>query len=243
MKTVNAREEEAHDPGDARIILIRHAQTPDNVRKGFPYKVGGRTEFSKGLVISGHNRVGLTDEGVRQCTAGGERLARHLRDTGITSSEQLMLLCSDLPRTRQTLDGFVTAMPGFGLDITSAAFSEALRERDAGHWQGWLRDEALREDPSIADAFTDATYRYREGESLVDCGTRAGNFLIAVASCVTTTLVVVTHEITILGILGLFEDGEVTNRAWHRKGKVNNAEFFDIAFNRNTLRGRVTYPV
>ncbi|CAN7509055.1 histidine phosphatase family protein [Rhizobacter sp. LjRoot28] len=240
MKTVN--EEENRRAGERRIILIRHGQTPDNVEKHLPYKVGGRTEFSKGPVISGHNRVGLTDEGVRQCTAGGERLARHLRDTGITSSEQLMLLTSDLPRTQQTLAKFVAAMPGFGLDLGTAKLHEELRERDAGELEGTLREEALREDPSIAQAFTDATYRYRGGESLVDCGYRAGGFLSAVARSVTKTLVVVTHEITILGVLGMFENGEVNDKAWRRKGHVGNAEFFDVAFNCNTLLGRVTYP-
>ena len=125
MKTVNATKEDPN--GDLRIILVRHAETPHNVDKYLPFKVDGTTFFSKGLVISGHDGVGLTDEGKRQCTAGGEQLARHLRRTGITSADQLMLLCSDLPRTRQTLDGFVAAMPGFGLDIEAAAFREELR--------------------------------------------------------------------------------------------------------------------
>lgn len=240
MKTVNATKEDPN--GDLRIILVRHAETPHNVDKDLPFKVDGTTFFSKGLAISGHDGVGLTDEGKRQCTAGGEQLARHLRRTGITSADQLMLLCSDLPRTRQTLDGFVAAMPGFGLDIEAAAFLEELRERDAGDWQGRLREEALREDPSIARAFTEATYRYRGGESLVDCGTRAGNLLSAVAATVTRNLVVVTHEITILGVLGLFEHGEVTDQAWLRKGHVKNAGFFDVTFNRRTQLGRVTYP-
>lgn len=240
MKTVNASEEERND-GVSRIILIRHGQTPDNVDRDLPYKVDGRTEFSKGLVISGHNQVGLTDEGRRQCAAGGRQLARHLRDTGIESSRQLMLLSSDLPRTRQTLEAFVAAMPGFGLDLASAAYSQHLRERDAGQWQGRLREEALRLDSSIAKAFTDATYRYRRGESLVDCGVRAGTFLNAAARTVTSTLIVVTHEITILGALDYLETGEVTDLAWRRKGHVKNAGFFELALDRSTRRARVTH--
>ena len=244
MKTVNAGKAERNEgnKGNIRIFMVRHAQTPDNVDKALPYQVDGTTFFSKGLVISGHNGVGLTDEGKRQCTAGGQQLARRLQDTGITESSQLSLLCSDLPRTRQTLDGFVAAMPGFGLHIATADYRAELRERDAGDWQGQLREKALGEDPSIERAFTDASYRYRGGESLIDCGTRAGSLLAArAAASRTTTLVVVSHEITILGALEFLEHGEVTNRAWERKGLVKNAGFFDLTFNPSTRRGRVTF--
>lgn len=239
MKTVNATHEENIPEG--RIIAIRHAKTGDNVPEGHSFTVKGQTFVSNGLVISGHNGVELTDEGHNQCIVGGGQLARHLRNTGITSARQITLVSSDQPRARQTLRGFVDAMPGFGLDIETALYVPQLRERDAGDWENWLRHEALGVDSSIADAFKRAEYRYRNGESLMDCGTRAGSFLASLASAVTTTLVVVSHEITILGALDYLEHGEVTDRAWDRKGRVKNAGFFDLAFNRSTRRARVTY--
>lgn len=225
-------------------MLVRHGETPDNVKKGKAYvDRSGRRFTSRGPVISGHNDVGLTALGALQCIDGADRMVRYLLNRGYPRYSDLSIVCSDLPRAQQTEALFTVGMRDFAPIPAKPLYTPALRERDAGELQGWVRELALRRYPDAIQAFSDHTYRYPGGESLEDCGMRAGEFIVSHVREHGRSLLVFTHEITILGVLDYLANGRVTKHAWGWKEQVPNAGFFDVLFDPDTERGEVVYPV
>lgn len=223
------------------ILLARHGETPDNVDVGEVYiDLFGQRHVSRGFVISGHNDVLLTARGAKQCVDGGGRLVEYLLPQGRRHSE-LSVLCSDLPRAVQTEGFFATGMGDFASPGSEPTYTSALRERHAGRLEGWLRQDAIDRDEGVLDAFTDHTYRYPGGESLADCGTRAGEFIVSHVREHGKPVLAFAHEITILGALDYLANGQVTEGAWRFKGQVPNAGFFDVLFDPATERGEVIY--
>jgi len=228
-----------NDGNKIDIVIIRHGQTPDNVADSeFYIELDGTRQVSQGLVISGHNEVTLTQHGAMQCIDGARAVVSYVQSLGYTSYAEFERFCSDLPRTVQTEAFFVTGMGDFTQATDEPKYRTELRERNAGVWQGALRASALEQDPSIALAFEDASYRYAGGESLVDRGTIAGEFVVGAARQ-GRPMFVYAHEITNIGLLDYLLRGRVSDSAWQFKGLVKNAGFFHVRFNLDTQRGEV----
>jgi broad specificity phosphatase PhoE len=120
-----------------RLILVRHGQTHCNVQE----------------IWHGWDDCDLTDEGVRQAQAAGERLA----------CEPLSAVySSDIPRALQTAQ----AIADFHHLVP--ILDRGLRERNAGGFGGIAVDEVVREHPNVWEDRAKDYWGWRppEGESL-----------------------------------------------------------------------------
>lgn len=130
-----------------RVLLVRHAQTIENAEQRFQGHIHGR----------------LSDLGVRQIVA----LGRALKDEKID-----YFFGSPLDRARRTLE----AVRMHHRHLT-AVFTDELKERGKGVWEGWRFADAFKKDALLEDKFRDARFRPDGGESLLDVRRRVRRFL------------------------------------------------------------------
>lgn len=228
--------------GKILIGVMRHGETDDNVPPGQRYTrySDGKVVTSEGFVLSGHNDVLLTANGVQQCIVGGGNMGRYMESEGLRADE-LSVLCSDLPRARLTHAYATLGMGGFGSLLPPPLYTPKLRERSAGELQGWYRDVAIKQFPEVKKAFSDHTFRYPGGESLRGCGTRAGKRLVDHALKYGRSILMFGHQLSNAGAVDYLERGEVTSHAWQWKDRMTNAGFIVVLFDLETRRGTVIF--
>jgi alpha-ribazole phosphatase len=127
-----------------RLYLVRHGQVAD-----------GHTE-----IYNGHNDVGLSPSGVRQC----EALAQHLQDVHLSG-----IYASNLIRTRR---GAEIIGRDRGLEVETVP---GFRELNFGHWEGLSFAQITERYPEeLQNRLGDLTnFRIPGGESLTDVKDRA----------------------------------------------------------------------
>lgn len=131
------------------IKLIRHGESLANVMR------------DDTISLADH-QVLLTDKGVKQAYAAGEKLgANYLRDALIYTSPFL--------RAHQTLTAL---LEGAGLTVAKVSVREdpRLREVDHGYYD-------MREQRNMIETYGHFYYRYQGGESAADCYDRISGFL------------------------------------------------------------------
>lgn len=134
------------------ITLVRHGESKANTR-----------ELDAGQ--HGDHAIPLTEEGVRQATATGARLAPILR-------EKTLVYCSPYARTRQTLENLLR---GAGVERSSLAVYEDPRLREVEHGYGTIEDYE-RQHP-LRERHGWFYYRFEGGESPADCFDRVSGFV------------------------------------------------------------------
>mmetsp|Transcript_17796 Transcript_17796/g.44139 ORF Transcript_17796/g.44139 Transcript_17796/m.44139 type:complete len:219 (-) Transcript_17796:287-943(-) len=115
----------------------------------------GETEFNKKSIIQGQNDVPLSEEGHRQALKVGKWLSKFSFDTAI---------CSDLPRTRQTMGHILAHFPSL-----QVKYDERIRERHCGKYTAQPRGTIDK--VAVAEGKGDMLRDYRPdggGESLND---------------------------------------------------------------------------
>ncbi|GAA2777410.1 bifunctional RNase H/acid phosphatase [Saccharopolyspora taberi] len=126
-----------------KLLLLRHGQTAMSVDRRY----------------SGRGDVALTDLGIRQVRAAGERLAA--MDGVVTPDGAAPVIASPLTRTRQTAQAVVDATGG------ELLFHDGLLETDFGDWEGLTFAEAAEQYPQLhREWLGDPTVRPPAGESL-----------------------------------------------------------------------------
>lgn len=163
-----------------RIILVRH----------------GETSWNAELRLQGHIDIPLSEEGLRQAGALGQRLA---------AQPVARAVASPLARARQTAEG---ALGGRDLPLV---LDEGLRELNHGLWEG------LRV-PEVAERFPETSRQWREaphlgrpdgGESLQELRARVWPALVRACEGLGAeeTLLLVTHDgavrVILAEVLGL----------------------------------------
>ncbi|MBP0459129.1 histidine phosphatase family protein [Streptomyces montanisoli] len=133
-----------------RIILVRHGESEGNADDSVYERVPDHA-------------LSLTERGMRQAEATGERLRDVLGD------ERVSAYVSPYRRTHQTLRALA-------LDRCLVRVREEprLREQDWGNWQD--RDD-VRLQKAHRDAYGHFFYRFAQGESGADVYDRVGAFL------------------------------------------------------------------
>lgn len=164
-----------------RIHLVRHGESMGNVKQH---------DYS----LAGDYQVRLTDTGIQQAMAAGERLREVLRQcyTGRT-----LLYRSPYQRTRQTLDAMLVAAH---IDIEEGhapRIYEDPRLREVEH--GYGQDVDDQDDLRKVHGFF--YYRYRNGESPADCYDRMCTYTDSMHRQVerkgAEDVVIVSHGLTI----------------------------------------------
>ena len=133
---------------ETEVILIRHGETEWNVQQRF----------------QGHLDSSLTETGLRQTEALGERFRDEKLD---------LVYSSDLMRTRKTAEALVS---GNGHEI---CFDQRLREKNFGIFEGLTVEEIQARYPDDFKAFRNggSQYRIEQGESSLNLLERAREFL------------------------------------------------------------------
>lgn len=130
-----------------RILLVRHAQTIENAEHRFQGHIHGR----------------LSALGKRQTVLLGNALAGEKID---------YFFGSPLDRARYTLEAVRKHHPHL-----QAVFTDDLKERGKGEWEGWRIQDAYAKNPKLRDNFRKASFRPKGGESLLDVRRRIRRFL------------------------------------------------------------------
>ncbi|MDP2717953.1 MAG: histidine phosphatase family protein, partial [Candidatus Micrarchaeota archaeon] len=130
-----------------RILLVRHAQTIENAEHRFQGHIHGR----------------LSALGKRQTKA----LALALENEKID-----YFFGSPLDRARDTLEAIRKNHPHI-----EAVFTDDLKERGKGVWEGRFVREAYAENPRLRENMRNKAYRPEKGESLLDVRRRLKRFL------------------------------------------------------------------
>ncbi|PRH80617.1 histidine phosphatase family protein [Streptomyces solincola] len=133
-----------------RIVLVRHGESEGNTDD---------TVYER----EPDHALGLTDRGLRQAEAAGDRLREAF------AGERISVYVSPYRRTHQTLQAL-------RLDpaLTRVREEPRLREQDWGNWQ----DPAdVRRQKAKRDAYGHFFYRFAQGESGADVYDRVGAFL------------------------------------------------------------------
>lgn len=117
------------------IVLVRHGQTDANVA----------------LRIQGQKDTPLNANGQAQAEQVGDALMQLAKSRGFDG-----VYCSDLTRTRETLDPFIAQI---GLPVS---YLSKLRERDFG----WFEDQTFEE---VAQAHPDRAERFGRRDPEYDC--------------------------------------------------------------------------
>lgn len=131
----------------------------------------GESRANTGELVStehGDHAVPLSDEGVRQATAVGARLADMLHPP---SGDRPLVYCSPYLRTRQTLEHILR---GAGLDPAATPTYEDPRLREVEHGYGTAEDYH-RQHP-LRERHGWFYYRFDGGESPADCYDRVSGF-------------------------------------------------------------------
>ena len=142
-----------------KIYLVRHGETFDNV-SGF---------------IAGHLPGKLTENGKNQVIETGEKLQNINFDK---------IFCSDLARTRETLDGILSQFE-YKSEIE---YTAQLRERFFGEYEGFFQDEF---DWSLETL--NAFRNPKNGESCEDLLKRAENFYESLCDLKFENILIVSH--------------------------------------------------
>ncbi len=133
-----------------RVVLLRHGRSTSNAEGRF----------------QGHHDVHLDEVGHAQAAAAAAVLAELL--AAEASRDAVRVVSSDLARAVETAEPVVKAL---GVDL---ATDPALRERDAGNWQGLLRAEIAERFPDEFAAWTAGRdVAIGGGELLAQCWGRA----------------------------------------------------------------------
>jgi len=124
------------------LVLVRHGQTDANVA----------------MRIQGHKDTPLNTVGLDQADRVGDALAQIAQARHFNG-----VYCSDLTRTRQTLDPFIAQN---GLPVS---YIKQLRERDFGWFEDQTYDQVAQSHPERAEKFgqREPEYDCHGGESLV----------------------------------------------------------------------------
>ncbi|MBV7295809.1 histidine phosphatase family protein [Corynebacterium sp. TAE3-ERU12] len=190
------------DSQPARLVLLRHGQTPMSVDRRYS---GSRSD------------VALTDLGTQQAQRAAADLARSGWDfAGI--------VCSPLLRTRQTAE-FAAEALGLSLEI-----DDDLRELDFGDWEGMTFAEARERDPEQHAAWmADPEHTTPGGESFaaLDARVRAARERICERYAGRDVLVV-SHVSPIKATLrqAMGSGYEVFTRMFLDLASVSVAEFY-----------------
>ena len=147
------------------ILLARHGETDDNLP---PQRFQGFTDTP------------LNDTGRGQAA----QLAEKVATDGIRS-----LWASDLSRARETAE-----IVGDRIGLTPA-LDRRLREASRGRWEGYTFDEIADAEPDLYAAWkrAGASFRFPEGESLLDQQTRVTDALAAIHRSGPLPALVVCH--------------------------------------------------
>lgn len=134
------------------ITLVRHGESRANTRE---------------LTVGEHgdHAIPLTEEGVRQARATGERLAPLLRASPL-------VYCSPYARTRETLENLLV---GAGIALAPEKVYEDPRLREVEHGYGTIEDYE-RQQP-LRERHGWFYYRFESGESPADCYDRVSTFV------------------------------------------------------------------
>ena len=181
---------------DTEVTLIRHGETEWNVQRRF----------------QGHLDSPLTETGLRQNEALGERF----RDAKLD-----LVYSSDLMRTRRTAEALVS---GNGHEIR---FDQRLREKNLGIFEGLTVEEIQARYPDDFKAFRNggSQHRIEQGESSLNLLERAREFLKEVLlEHEGKKIAVVTHggfvRVVLKHSLGLSQDNPtrflIQNTSIHR---------------------------
>jgi broad specificity phosphatase PhoE len=142
-------------------IFIRHGKTPDNHGEGETYVVKGQTFTAVDKVLSGQNKVGLTDVGFGQGIRSGVVTERVLGRDRLAQARHVR---SPQVRVGQTFQGY---KQGAGLTNIELKVTEDPRqmERSAGKLTDLTRKEAATRWPQMATGatFKEAEAAYPEG--------------------------------------------------------------------------------
>mmetsp|Transcript_173513 Transcript_173513/g.556505 ORF Transcript_173513/g.556505 Transcript_173513/m.556505 type:complete len:366 (-) Transcript_173513:72-1169(-) len=149
---LDARKETNHrNARPKRIILVRHGESAGNVDK---------TRYQ----ATPDSRMPLTEEGVQQATAAGERIRSLIKD------ESVRFFFSPYTRTLQTLKAILQSFRGNSVYITS---EPRLREQDFGNFQNPQRMEEIYKERKRFGRFY---YRFPDGEAGTDVYDRVAEF-------------------------------------------------------------------
>ncbi|MBT6293200.1 histidine phosphatase family protein [bacterium] len=142
-----------------KIYLVRHGETFDNV-SGF---------------VAGHLPGKLTENGRKQVIKTGERIENIKFDR---------IFCSDLARTRETLDGILSQLKF----ESNVEYLEQLRERFFGEYEGFYQDEFEWNKETL-----DSLRYPKNGESCEDLLKRAKQFHESLSDLNFENILVVSH--------------------------------------------------
>ena len=158
----------------SRIILVRHGESEGNVDD---------TVYE---TVPDH-ALSLTDRGIRQATATGERL-RDLLD-----GESVMVYASPYVRSKQTIEAL-----DLGVGLDDVRFEPRLREQD---WANFQDPADVAAQKARRDEYGHFYYRFTHGESGSDVYDRVSTFLESMFRNFEThsaprNLLIVTHGLT-----------------------------------------------
>lgn len=166
-----------------KIYLTRHSQTEWNL-------------INK---IQGFLDSPLTQKGIEDAIRLGKRLSDVKLDTIYTSTQG---------RARKT--GEIIRL---GREIELIALEE-LRELGVGNWQGMFYEDIIRNYPEQFRLYTTKPHLYipeNGGETYPDFEKRVGNFIELIINRDHKNILIVTHGLTYMMLLNLFEEKPLKN--------------------------------
>lgn len=201
-----------------KLILVRHGQTGYNATK----------------IVQGHLQNPLSEIGLEQAKMVGKRLKDEHYD---------VILCSDLRRTKETLEGIIKYHPH-----NEVIYDPLLRERSSGVFEGG--PSAEREDARLKAGLSKEDFRPEGGENDEDFLLRIHTFIEnTYKSFPDKTILVVTHWRWIMKFLvnldpslkeKLVKDEDINNtsvnivdfveKGQHRIIKINSTEHLEDSF-------------
>ncbi|AIY03767.1 MULTISPECIES: histidine phosphatase family protein [Arthrobacter] len=133
-----------------QIIMVRHGQSAANVDQTIYNRIPDY-------------RIPLTELGVEQAKAAGERIRRQL------DGQQVRVYVSPYLRAYQTLEAMKLG------DLVETTMEEPrLREQD---WANFQNPEEIADQKELRNAYGHFFYRFREGESGSDVYDRVSSFM------------------------------------------------------------------
>lgn len=182
------------------LIVARHAESVRNKgKKGVFYTTEERAAIGEIL----NQDIPLTEAGHQQARALGEKLYKEFRHFDI-------IINSGYMRTKETMQGILSAFPEETLRDSLIIEDIALRERDAGWAYLMTQEEVTAHFPWYAEVWkinNPFFNRPAGGESLADVVVRLDPFFIRLAQlCVGKNVLIVGHGRAIVAMQSLLEN-------------------------------------
>lgn len=158
------QQRKALKPLPRRIVLIRHGESMGNAT----------TETKEWYRSTPDYKIPLTALGHTQARDAGKRLKAMLDSDGCDSAGKVKFFCSPHLRTKQTLEGVLTAIPP-ERRLGDISYDNLLREIDRGFYGQTF--ETATQWMEERTAYGPAHYRFPGHDSILDVMQRVATFL------------------------------------------------------------------